>query len=476
MRMKKINLMMLQGLMLSTLALGFASCEPDTPCPNRKGADPDTSQGVTVMLEMEDVVTGETTRTVLGESNYNFTPVNGGGDVEVYGLGFYRKQGQGDDIDVDLTYYAKENVVFQGWSWRYGDDPVGTAWGKKEGEKGYVSTPAIQAKSGVQKLELGKDATKFTCQYRPNADNTVYVKVKYVKVDPSKVIYHWEVGEPVSPTGYSPGNIDVAYLKPSFRNPKVIPVTSYATFPNLYSPAGELQKFPIAPIVRNVPSSGIDLVSWINPIPDTKINGRFFVYFLQKKSNTTDNTLEAKLRLEQPCIGFNGSNIANSDTRVQQYPPYPMDRSKARFKRIDNNPNSPYYKVAVRLGGQYTGQMLLLYAPDSQYAKRHFGSQILVRFTTEDGRKYDRIFKIGDENGNLKKRIDLLEYQVYYGQQSKSMEDVNWGRGKFEIITFFGSTKLYSAPYVPGHIGTDPYFGHDSTWFDFDEGVKTVKE
>ncbi len=473
--MKRFSLMMWQGLMLSALALGFASCEPsDKPCPNRKGAEPNTSQGVTVMLEMENVETGETTRTVLGERNYSFTPMNGGGDVEVENLGFYPKPELGNDIDVNLTYYAKENVVFQGWSWRYSDDPVGTARGKKEGESGYVSSPALQAKSGVQKLELGKDATKFTCQYRPNTDNRVYVKVKYVKMDLSKAIYHWEVGEPASPAGYSPGHFDAAYLKPSFRNPKVIPVVSYATFPNLYSLDGELLKFPIEPIVRDVLSSGTYLVSWIYPIPDDKINGRFFIYFLQKKSNITDNTLEAKFRIEQPRLGFNGSNIANSDIRVQQYPPFPMDKSKARFKRVDNNPYNPYYKVAVRLGGGYTGQMLLLYAPNSQYSKRHVGSQILVRFTTEDGRKYDRVFKIGDENGNLKKRIDLLEYQVYYGQQGKAAGDVIWNEGKFEIITFFGSTKLYSAPDNP--IYTDPYFGHDSTWFDFDEGIKTVKK
>ena len=69
--MKKISLMMWQGLMLSALALGFASCEPsDTPCPNKKEADGDASQGVAVMLEMEDVVTGETTRTALGAVSY----------------------------------------------------------------------------------------------------------------------------------------------------------------------------------------------------------------------------------------------------------------------------------------------------------------------------------------------------------------------------------------------------------------------
>ncbi|MDY3883828.1 hypothetical protein [Porphyromonas somerae] len=182
MRMKKFNLMMWQGLVLSALALGFASCEPsDTPCPNKKEADGNTSQGVTVMLEMENVETGETTRTALGDGDYSFTAKDGGGDVQALGLGFRKKPIDTNDIDVKLTYYAKENVVFQGWSWRYSEDPVGTHRGKSKDEilTDYVATPALQSESGVQKLALGDDATKFTCQYRPGTDNRVYVKVKY---------------------------------------------------------------------------------------------------------------------------------------------------------------------------------------------------------------------------------------------------------------------------------------------------------
>lgn len=181
--MKRFSLMMWQGLMLSALALGFASCEPsDKPCPNKKEADGDTSQGVTVMLEMENVDTGETTRTALGENDYSFTPMKGGGDVEVDGLGFRPKQKDSDDIYVNLAYYAKENVVFQGWSWRYSDDRPGIHRGKTDAKiNDYVATPALQAKSGVQKLDLDKDATKFTCQYRPNSDNKVYVKVRYAR-------------------------------------------------------------------------------------------------------------------------------------------------------------------------------------------------------------------------------------------------------------------------------------------------------
>lgn len=183
MRMKKFNLMMWQGLLLSAFAFGLASCEPsDTPCPNKKEADGDTSQGVTVMLEMENVVTGETTRTALGDGDYSFTAKDGGGDVQAGGLGFYPKSKDRNDINVDLTYYAKENVVFQGWSWRYSEDDLGTHRGKTDAKlNDYVATPALQSVAGVQKLDLDAEATKFTCQYRPGTDNRVYVKVKYVK-------------------------------------------------------------------------------------------------------------------------------------------------------------------------------------------------------------------------------------------------------------------------------------------------------
>ena len=184
--MKKISLMMWQGLLLSALALGFVACEPsDKPCPNKKEADGDTSQGVTVMLEMENVVTGETTRTALGEKDYNFTPYEAGanGDVQAKNLGFKKKLDGRNDINVALTYYAKENVVFQGWSWRYSEDPVGTHRGKDDAKiNDYVATPALQSERGVQKLNLSDDDTKFTCQYRPGTDNRVYVKVRYVNV------------------------------------------------------------------------------------------------------------------------------------------------------------------------------------------------------------------------------------------------------------------------------------------------------
>lgn len=178
--MKKINLMMWQGLLLSVLALGFVSCDPDTPCPNRKGAEPNTSQGVTVMLEMENVETGETTRTALGDPSYSFTTLNGGGYVQVDGLRFYPKPKDEDKIRIALTYYGGQYIAFQGWSWRYGDDTKATYRDVDENvSSDYIKTPAIQPQAGVQKLNIDEKLTTFTCKYRPGKDNNVYVRVKY---------------------------------------------------------------------------------------------------------------------------------------------------------------------------------------------------------------------------------------------------------------------------------------------------------
>ena len=70
--------------------------------------------------------------------------------------------------------------MFQGWSWRYAEDPKGTHRGKTEEIiKEYVEAPAIQTESGTQMLDLGEDVAKFTCQYRHGRNNRVLVKVKY---------------------------------------------------------------------------------------------------------------------------------------------------------------------------------------------------------------------------------------------------------------------------------------------------------
>lgn len=181
--MKKISLMMWQGLMLSALALGFASCEPsDKPCPNKKEADGNTDQGVTVVLEMEDVNTGEITTNTLRAGSKRFTVYGNDGDVQVNGTGFKPKPPKTDDIQVDLIYFGKENVVFQGWSWRYYEDPKSTHRGHTEEMiDDFLPTVALQTEAGLQQLELSPDQTSFVCKYKANTQNKVLVKVRYEK-------------------------------------------------------------------------------------------------------------------------------------------------------------------------------------------------------------------------------------------------------------------------------------------------------
>lgn len=171
---------MWQGLALSALAIGFAACEPsEKPCPNKKEADT-TDQGVTVLLEMEDVTTGNTTRTTLRADNYSFTDKNGGGDVQVEGTGFKPKSRFSNDINVALTYYAKQDIIFQGWSWRYIEDSKGFHRDNNGDEiEDYLPLAALQTEEGVQKLDLTSAQTSFVCKYDPNKQNKVLVKVRY---------------------------------------------------------------------------------------------------------------------------------------------------------------------------------------------------------------------------------------------------------------------------------------------------------
>ena len=182
MRMKKFNLMW-QGLILSALALGFASCEPtDTPCPNKNEADGNTDQGVTVVLEMEDIDTGEVSTNTLRAGSNRFTVYGNDGDVQVKNTGFKPKPPETDDIQVDLTYFAKEDIVFQGWSWRYYEDPKSTHRGHTEEKiEDFLPTVALQTEPGLQKLALSKAQTNFVCKYKVNTQNKVLVKVRYEK-------------------------------------------------------------------------------------------------------------------------------------------------------------------------------------------------------------------------------------------------------------------------------------------------------
>lgn len=100
--MKKINLMMWQGLLLSALALGFVACEPsDTPCPNKRlesgeAETPPTSvveewdsntPGVEIIFEVDDVGDGSTLR--AGSPNALLGLEGSGKDVELSLASFY---------------------------------------------------------------------------------------------------------------------------------------------------------------------------------------------------------------------------------------------------------------------------------------------------------------------------------------------------------------------------------------------------
>lgn len=100
--MKKINLMMWQGLVLSVLALGFASCEPsDKPCPNKRleGGETETppasvveewdsnTPGVEIIFEVDDVGDGSTLR--AGSPNALLGLEGSGKDVELSLASFY---------------------------------------------------------------------------------------------------------------------------------------------------------------------------------------------------------------------------------------------------------------------------------------------------------------------------------------------------------------------------------------------------
>ncbi len=88
-------------------------------------------------------------------------------------------------VTVELTYYVKQNIVFQGWSRRCEDDPKGTHRSQDGTKKldDFIKTPALQTENGLLPLDIPRKATTFTCKYRPGSPhNKVYVKVKYVIV------------------------------------------------------------------------------------------------------------------------------------------------------------------------------------------------------------------------------------------------------------------------------------------------------
>lgn len=166
------------------LALGVSltACETEKPnCPARgEQSQAQEEPGVEVLIEFVDSETGETTRTKTGDPNYSFTPFGEDGDVQMEGARRYYPDRK-NLVYPEIKFYAEQNIIFKGWSWRYVDDPKGTHR-DKDGNKvsDYVRDVALQTEPGVQPLNNG--VTGFTCKYRPDSDhNRALVKVEYYK-------------------------------------------------------------------------------------------------------------------------------------------------------------------------------------------------------------------------------------------------------------------------------------------------------
>lgn len=165
----------------------YSDCDREEPnCPKKTVEEP---KGIEVLIDYEDVAIGETTRSL--SSGRSLGRLGEGFDVEADGLKLYGITYDKSDnplpINPELTFYAKENVVFQGWSWRYGTDKPGTQRDSKGNIiSDYIATPALQPDAGQHKLDLSTDKTSFTCKYDPNSDNKVYVKVRYIIRDDLK--------------------------------------------------------------------------------------------------------------------------------------------------------------------------------------------------------------------------------------------------------------------------------------------------
>ena len=184
MSMKKINLMMWQGLVLSVLALGFASCEPsDKPCPNKRleGGETETppasvveewdsnTPGVEIVFEVDDAGDGSTLR--AGNANHLLGLAGSGKDVELSLASFYSwKHLKRNNKELKFNVNAKHDIYVKELGYRIFDPDnashniVNTSFGINE----------LQMQEGFSKV-----ADNLTIKMPEGLDETKHYSLRF---------------------------------------------------------------------------------------------------------------------------------------------------------------------------------------------------------------------------------------------------------------------------------------------------------
>ena len=165
------NLFLKVGLLVALMMTMYACDQdkPETPDPEKKpGIEVGTGQsnlrGVEVVVEAVDLRSG---------TSYSFTPRGKGGDVELEGAGFHAAKEGTNIVPIKLDFYAKKDIIFKGWSWRYA----------KDGVKPIEKAVALQTKDGMQALGVTR-----TIRADHTVDSKVYVRVEYEGLDSKTLI------------------------------------------------------------------------------------------------------------------------------------------------------------------------------------------------------------------------------------------------------------------------------------------------
>ena len=114
------------AIVAASFAFSLASCDREQPKDTPKE---EAKHGMDICIDMIDSSTGLNTRLVSNDKGYSFTKyLQGNGDVQVKNAESQPVEDSDKEqpVTFKLTYHAKQNIVFQGWRWRYEDDPKGT--------------------------------------------------------------------------------------------------------------------------------------------------------------------------------------------------------------------------------------------------------------------------------------------------------------------------------------------------------------